>query len=109
MHILRSLEQLDSVHGPVIVAVGVFDGVHRGHQEVIRLCREQAAHTSAEAWVMTFEPHPLRVVQPSAAPALLTSLPAKLELLSTQKIDGCIVIPFTPEFSTMDRNPFLTT
>ncbi len=107
MHILRSLEQLDSVHAPVIVAVGVFDGVHLGHQEVIRLCRTQAEASGAEPWVMTFDPHPLRVVQPSAAPALLTGLPAKLDLLATQQVVGCMVIPFTSEFSAMEPDFFL--
>ena len=97
MHIIRSLEELDSVHAPVIVAVGVFDGVHLGHQEVIRLCRVQAAAIGALPWVMTFDPHPLRVVQPSAAPSLLTGLPAKLDLLASQQIDGVMVIPFTPD------------
>lgn len=107
MHILRSLEQLDSVHDPVIVAVGVFDGVHLGHQEVIRLCRAQADGAGAQPWVMTFDPHPLRVVQPSSAPALLTGLPAKLDLLAAQQVTGCMVIPFTTEFSAMEPDVFL--
>ena len=107
MHIIRSLEELDSVHAPVIVAVGVFDGVHLGHQEVIRLCRVQAAAIGALPWVMTFDPHPLRVVQPSAAPALLTGLPAKLDLLAAQQVDGVMVIPFTPAFSTLEPDAFL--
>jgi len=107
MHILRSLEQLDSVHAPVIVAVGVFDGVHLGHQEVIRLCRMQAEKTGSQPWVMTFDPHPLRVVQPAFAPALLTSLPAKLDLLAAQQVTGCMVVPFTKEFSAMEPDAFL--
>jgi len=91
----------------VVMAIGFFDGVHRGHQQVIRLCRDQARSANAESWVMTFEPHPLQVVQPSAAPLLLTSLEAKLELLDAYGIDGCIVVPFTREFSMMEPGRFL--
>jgi len=107
MHITRSLEQIKSVNQAVVVAIGVFDGVHLGHQHVIRLCREQAQRENASAWVMTFDPHPLRVVQPSAAPRLLTTLSARLELLSGQQVDGCMVIPFTSAFSELEPEAFL--
>jgi riboflavin kinase / FMN adenylyltransferase len=107
MHIIRSLEQLETIRQPVVVAVGVFDGVHLGHQHVINLCREQAANEQAEPWVMTFDPHPLKVVQPASAPLLLTSLSAKLDLLASQKTAGCMVIPFTRAFSEIEPEVFL--
>jgi len=107
MHIIRSLEQIETIRGPVVVAVGVFDGVHLGHQHVIDLCRKQAASEQAEPWVMTFDPHPLKVVQPASAPLLLTSLSAKLDLLASQKITGCMVIPFTQAFSEIEPEVFL--
>ena len=101
------MEQFGAIHSPVVAAVGVFDGVHRGHQQVIRLCHRRAAELGAQPWVMTFDPHPLRVVQPSAAPLLLTTLQAKLDLIAAQDVAGCMVIPFTPEFSSMEPDAFL--
>lgn len=107
MQILRSLEQLETIRRPVVAAAGVFDGVHRGHQQVLHRCRERATALGAEPWVMTFEPHPLRIVQPTAAPPLLTSLPAKLDLLAEHGASGCMVIPFTPDFATLEPDAFL--
>jgi riboflavin kinase/FMN adenylyltransferase len=107
MHVIRSLEQFNTIRQPIVVAIGVFDGIHLGHQQVIRLCREQAERDHAAPWVMTFEPHPLKVVQPATAPLLLTSLPAKLELLEQQHASGCIVTPFTKAFSEIEPETFL--
>lgn len=107
MQIIRSLEKINAIKGNMVVAIGVFDGIHRGHQEVIRLCRRQAELEHAEPWVMTFDPHPLRIVQPVNAPLLLTSLPAKLDILSGQSVAGCMVVPFTHEFSLIEPEAFL--
>jgi len=107
MQIIRSLEQIDAIKSNVVVAVGVFDGVHRGHQQVIQLCRNQAALENAEPWVMTFDPHPLHIVQPDSAPLLLTSLPTKLDILAGQSIAGCMVVPFTHHFSQIEPEVFL--
>lgn len=107
MKIVRSLAPIEAGKPAVAMAVGFFDGVHAGHQRVIALCREQAAREHAETWVLTFDPHPLQVVQPARAPKLLTNLTARLDLLRAQGIDGCMVIPFTPEFSTLNPEEFL--
>ena len=69
---------------PRRVAVGEFDGVHLGHREVIR----------GSDTVLTFEPHPLRVIRPEAAPRLLTSLEAKAELIAQLGFEELVVIPF---------------
>lgn len=107
MKIVRSLAPIEASKPAVAMAVGFFDGVHLGHQRVIALCREQAAREQAETWVLTFDPHPLQVVQPDRAPKLLTNLPARLDLLRAQGIDGCMVIPFTTEFSKLNPEEFL--
>lgn len=107
MKIYRSLEPIETSKPAVVMAVGFFDGVHRGHQQVVELCHTQAHALHAESWVMTFDPHPLQVVQPSAAPLLLTSLEAKLGLLEKHNLDGCVVVPFTREFSQMEPAAFL--
>ena len=107
MNILRSLDELHRLHDPVVMAIGVFDGLHLGHQQVIRLCREMAEKLNAAPWVMTFEPHPLRVVMPSAAPRLLTTLDTKLALIESTAVAGGAVIPFTPAFADIEPEAFL--
>ena len=74
---------------PRRVAVGEFDGVHLGHREVIR----------GSDTVLTFEPHPLRVVRPEAAPRLLTSLETKAELIAGLGVEELVVIPFDDGFA----------
>jgi riboflavin kinase / FMN adenylyltransferase len=82
---------------PRRVAVGEFDGVHLGHREVIR----------GSDTVLTFEPHPLRVVRPEAAPKLLTSLEAKAELIATLGVEELVVIPFDEGFAHQSPREFI--
>jgi riboflavin kinase/FMN adenylyltransferase len=82
---------------PRKVAVGEFDGVHLGHREVIR----------GSDTVLTFEPHPLRVVRPEAAPKLLTSLEAKSELIAKLGVDELVVIPFDDGFAHQTPQEFI--
>ena len=82
---------------PRRVAVGEFDGVHLGHREVIR----------GNDTVLTFEPHPLRVVRPEAAPKLLTSLEAKAELIAGLGVEELVVIPFDDGFAHQSPEEFV--
>jgi riboflavin kinase/FMN adenylyltransferase len=76
------------------VAIGNFDGVHLGHQRLVAVAREQAAARGTRAGVLTFEPHPVRVLRPQLAPPLVTSLGRKLELLAGLGLDAAVVQPF---------------
>jgi riboflavin kinase/FMN adenylyltransferase len=82
---------------PRRVAVGEFDGVHLGHREVIR----------GSDTVLTFEPHPLQVVRPSAAPKLLTSLEVKAELVAGLGVEEMVVIPFDEGFAHQSPQDFI--
>jgi riboflavin kinase / FMN adenylyltransferase len=82
---------------PRRVAVGEFDGVHLGHREVI----------GGNDTVLTFEPHPLRVVRPEAAPKLLTSLEAKAELIAGLGVEELVVIPFDEGFAHQSPQEFV--
>jgi riboflavin kinase / FMN adenylyltransferase len=82
---------------PRRVAVGEFDGVHLGHREVIR----------GSDTVLTFEPHPLQVVRPEAAPKLLTSLDVKAELISTLGVQELVVVPFDDGFAHQSPAEFV--
>jgi riboflavin kinase/FMN adenylyltransferase len=87
----------DTVPRPRRVAVGEFDGVHVGHREVI----------SGNDTVLTFEPHPLQVVRPEAAPKLLTSLDAKAELIETLGVEELVVVPFDEGFALQTPQEFI--
>ena len=77
------------------VTIGAFDGVHLGHQAVLRLVAELARARGLSATVLTFDRHPAEVVRPGSAPKLLTTLEQKLELLeATGAVDECLVLPF---------------
>jgi riboflavin kinase/FMN adenylyltransferase len=82
---------------PRRVAVGEFDGVHLGHREVIR----------GSDTVLTFEPHPLRVIRPEAAPKLLTSLEVKAELIAGLGVEELVVIPFDERFARQSPEDFI--
>jgi len=107
MRITRQLEDLKLDTRPVVLAVGYFDGVHRGHQVVIGAAAEKARSMRGEAWVLTLDPHPLKVLKPQAAPPLLTSTEHKLELMAPLGIDGCVVLPFTAELAAEEPEEFV--
>ncbi len=100
----RSLAPL---RGGSIVTVGTFDGVHRGHQDVLARLVARAAERSLPSVLVTFDPHPLEVVNPQAAPALLTVGEEKLEVIAESGVDYAIVVPFTPEFSRLSAEAFV--
>ena len=93
MKVFRSLSELSEVPGPLCVAIGVFDGVHLGHQSLIRRAIEEGDKMRGSAVILTFHPHPARVLRPDSAPHLLTSTPHKLRLIEEL---GC-QISFTDE------------
>src|SRR5215469_9862320 len=99
MRIFRSLEELPEGFGPSVVTVGNFDGVHCGHQQVLKEVVCRARETGSQAVAVTFEPHPLRVLRPQVAPKLITPPELKESLLSRAGLDALLVIPFTVAFS----------
>ncbi len=105
MKVRWNVEDLPSVERAC--AVGSFDGVHLGHKALIGRVKELASSVGLSATVVTFEPHPLRVVHPDSAPLLLTELPRKIELLEEQGVDEVVVIPFTRELASWSAEKFL--
>jgi riboflavin kinase/FMN adenylyltransferase len=106
MKIFRSLNELSSLSGRTVLAIGNFDGVHLGHQAILRNVRQRAAEIGAQSVAVTFDPHPVRVLRPLQAPKLITPLPQKLDLLAATGIDATVVIPFTIEFSQLSALEF---
>jgi riboflavin kinase / FMN adenylyltransferase len=91
-----------------VVAVGTFDGVHRGHRDVLDRLAARARSLDLRSVLVTFEPHPLEVVNPAAAPLLLTVGEEKREVLAESGIDYLAVVPFTPELSRYSAEAFVT-
>lgn len=90
-----------------VVTVGSFDGVHRGHQDVLRRLVERAATVGLPSVVVTFEPHPLEVVNPGAAPPRLTLRTEKLEQLATSGVSYVVVLPFTSSLAACEADAFV--
>ncbi len=89
-----------------IVAIGNFDGVHLGHRAILTDVLARAREAAAQAVVVTFDPHPLRVLRPAEAPPLLTPMPERLRLLAETGVDQAVVLPFTNAFSRESARGF---
>ncbi|RCV53085.1 bifunctional riboflavin kinase/FAD synthetase [Marinitenerispora sediminis] len=92
--------------GPAVVAVGVFDGVHRGHQEVLRRAGGHARRLGLPVVAVTFDPHPLAVLRPEAVPDALTTVRRRVELLRAHGAAEVDVLPFTPELARTPPDEF---
>ncbi|MGW0227641.1 bifunctional riboflavin kinase/FAD synthetase [Actinopolymorpha singaporensis] len=93
--------------GPTVVTIGVFDGVHRGHQRVLSRTRDLARTHGARSVVVTFDPHPASVVRPEAVPPLLATVERRLELFEAYGMDGVVVVPFDKERSREPAEEFV--
>ncbi|HEX8724695.1 MAG TPA: riboflavin biosynthesis protein RibF [Gemmatimonadaceae bacterium] len=90
-----------------VATVGTFDGVHRGHQHVLERLRDRAAALALPTLVVTFEPHPLEIISPEAAPGRLTVREEKLLALAACGIDYVAEIAFTPAFRRLSADAFI--
>jgi len=90
-----------------VITVGTFDGVHRGHHDVLARLVARALDSGRPSVVVTFEPHPLEVVRPSAAPALLTLHDEKLEMFAQCGVSYVAVLPFTPTLASYEADQFV--
>jgi riboflavin kinase/FMN adenylyltransferase len=93
--------------GRSVVTIGVFDGVHRGHQRIVTRAMESARELGLPVVVVTFDPHPDEVVRPGSHPPLLCTPRRESELLAGLGVDAVLVIPFTLEFSRLGPDEFV--
>lgn len=103
----RGVESAPSGWGRCVVTIGVFDGVHRGHQLIIGSAVERARSLGLPSVVLTFDPHPSEVVRPGTHPPMLTGQRVKAEILESLGVDVMCVLPFTLEFSRLDPDEFV--
>ena len=106
MKIFRGLRHPGIAPGCALT-IGNFDGVHLGHQALMALARERAAARGGPSAVLTFDPHPVRVLRPAVAPPVLTSLGRKLELLAALGLDAAVVQPFDLAWARTSAGEFV--
>ena len=107
MDVVRGVASLPLQAGPTVVTVGFFDGVHRGHRAVLERAVEAAHERGAPSVAVTFDRHPREVLDPGAAPRLLTTVERKAGLIAELGVDVLAVLEFTPEFSRWSSEEFL--
>jgi riboflavin kinase / FMN adenylyltransferase len=104
-HIVSGLDGLD--RAPSVVSIGFFDGVHRGHQTIIRRAVRKAGVSGLRSVVVTFDRHPMEVVNPGSQPALLMTLPRRARTLSTLGVDLVVVVPFDDDLRHRSPEDFV--
>ena len=105
----RGLADVPAGWGRSVVTIGVFDGVHRGHQYILNRAVEVARALGHPMVVVTFDPHPSEVVRPGSHPALLCTASRRAELLAGLGANAVCILPFTPEFSRLSPEEFVRT
>ena len=107
MEILHSISELAQLRGPLFLAIGVFDGVHRGHQAVISTSANHARPENGTPVVVTFDPHPEKILRPEAAPHLLTATQHKIALIRDIGVAHLLVIHFDKQFAATPPQDFV--
>lgn len=105
--IFRSVEEVPANFGPSVVAIGNFDGVHRGHQEILAGAVKEARELGARALAVTFDPHPERVLRPASAPRLITPTPERLRLLRATGVDAVLMLHFDRKLAAVEAREFV--
>lgn len=102
-HDLRTLPRFTNS----VVTIGTFDGVHRGHQKLIQCLKEEAQRIGGETVLITFHPHPRKIVAAAASLQLINTLDEKIELLAAHGLDHLIVVPFTQDFAQQSAEAYI--
>jgi riboflavin kinase/FMN adenylyltransferase len=106
MSLFHSVAEIPSGYGPSVAAIGNFDGVHLGHQEILSAVVAEARSLGARAVAITFDPHPEQFLRPAEAPRLLTPISERLRLLSFTGIDAVVVLPFDAALASLPAREF---
>ena len=107
MFIISDLEQINQTFRNPVLTIGNFDGVHKGHLSLFDLTKKRAAAINGQSAVMTFDPHPIRVMKPGNGPRLITLTDQKLELITAAGMDIIFCLPFTRQFASISAQDFI--
>ena len=105
--IYRGLSETPDDFGPCAVTIGNFDGVHCGHKQILRDVIAVAREEGWKSAVLTFDPHPAKLLAPASAPRLLTTLEERAQIILEQGIDQILILPFTPEVAALEPEDFV--
>lgn len=107
MKLYRSLDETPAEFGPSALTIGNFDGVHYGHRRILRRVVDVARANRWKPSVLTFQPHPMRVVAPERAPRLMTTVERRTELMQDEGIEQALILPFTPALAQLSPEQFV--
>ena len=107
MRVFHSVAEVPSGFGPSVVTIGNFDGVHQGHHEIMRRVVEIGRERGLTSTVLTFDPHPARILAPDRAPKLIMTIPQRLRRLENEGIEAALVFPFSPDFAKLSPEEFV--
>ena len=107
MRLIQDLIQLTEPLKNPVLTIGNFDGVHKGHLALFEKVKERAKEIGGESAVMTFDPHPVKVMRPENAPPLITPIHQKIKLIEQSGVDVIFCLPFTKEFSQTTAREFV--
>ena len=99
--VFRSLDEVPKNFGPSVAVIGNFDGVHRGHRQVLTAVADEARDKGYRSIAITFDPHPEQFLRPAQAPGLMTPLPERLRLLGATGVDAVLVLRFDESLSCL--------
>ena len=107
MSIIYDLDELKKPLINPVLTIGNFDGVHKGHLVLFDKVKERAKAINGQSAVMTFEPHPIKVMAPGNGPPLITPIKQKLRLISDARMDTIFCISFTHQFASIPAQDFV--
>jgi riboflavin kinase/FMN adenylyltransferase len=107
MRIVRGLTPFPPDAPAAVVALGVFDGIHLGHREILLRAVRRARALGLDALACTFDPHPTEVLQPGRVPPPITTLAERLDLIAEIGVDATVVLPFTRDLATVEPEDFV--
>ncbi|HVE60877.1 MAG TPA: bifunctional riboflavin kinase/FAD synthetase [Chitinophagaceae bacterium] len=106
MQVHYNIEQLPAFK-KAIITIGTFDGVHKGHQQIIDAMRKESKEKGGETFIITFDPHPRKIVEQNDSLQLINTLDEKISLLKDKGIDHLVVVPFNKEFAMQTAEEYV--
>ena len=107
MPVISNLEQFNQTLRNPVLTIGNFDGVHKGHLSLFDLVKKRADAINGQSALMTFDPHPIKVMKPGNGPPLITLTRQKLELISSAHMEVIFCLPFTRQFASISAREFV--
>ena len=107
--IFRSLDEVPAGFGPTVAVIGNFDGVHRGHHQVLTTVAAEAREQGWRSIAITFDPHPECFLRPAVAPKLITPIPERLKLIAATGVDAVLVLNFCESLACLSAREFVET